>query len=660
MRRLKAACEAYPSANKVMNGRNPISKFIVRQRTIKTELTGEQIPSKEQIFKDPKMHCTKFLETLEERLENHMDAREATISIGMAKGQLEKDIIDTEKRINDVPASGATEAQKEAEKIDREMLRDQKARLANLAEEFVKKERLQKERHSDLTGDIIDELETQIDRWVTGEAYIYDLAIESLKKKTALIVKTQGAGRLQLRKLEEKHNLKTPKTTDTMVYIWSNLKIKKTETVEDFRERWDELLEDMNDAVPEPLRRTTGEKRLKYLQAFENGSRFLEEHKEFKKSKTSIEDMEDWFTTLENQQSLELLARHDMSHEGIVNMPEGEIYNYEATKRTKFKKKRKQKGGKKKLPCFHFQKHGTCRHGNNCRFEHGTKAIETRKGNKDKSKIDCKFHKKGTCTKGSKCSYRHSSKATVANFSAYDLVDVPVERQTEIMSTATADVSMMSAHTKVDEPSTTLTWFVIPVRNFVKAGTGMEEQWEYMDLYSDDAQSFLAAQRSIQDIQDILSQGRMRPDDIQTDVLVRSLKYDLEVSRGNVSSVHEIEMPYGYVKTLRLYPITFYMDEDNKSPTTQTVPSEDASAAASATTDVYEPDAAYAEAPQVTEAEAEPVVVAENTTDEPNHLPPYSICPEILESITTITQLHNTPAVEFSGHQGRIRQPGGQ
>ena len=362
MRRLKAACEAYPSANKVMNGRNPISKFIVRQRTIKTELTGEQIPSKEQIFQDPKMHCTKFLETLEERLENHMDARKATISIGMAKGQLEKDIIDTEKRINDVPASGATEAQKEAEKIDREMLRDQKARLANLAEEFVKKERLQKERHSDLTGDIIDELETQIDRWVTGEAYIYDLAIESLKKKTALIVKTQGAGRLQLRKLEEKHNLKTPKTTDTMVYIWSNLKIKKTETVEDFRERWDELLEDMNDAVPEPLRRTTGEKRLKYLQAFENGSRFLEEHKEFKKSKTSIEDMEDWFTTLENQQSLELLARHDMSHEGIVNMPEGEIYNYEATKRTKFKKKRKQKGGKKKLPCFHFQKHGTCRH----------------------------------------------------------------------------------------------------------------------------------------------------------------------------------------------------------------------------------------------------------------------------------------------------------
>ena len=140
MRRLKAACEAYPSANKVMNGRNPISKFIVRQRTIKTELTREQIPSKEQIFQDPKMHCTKFLETLEERLENHMDAREATISIGMAKGQLEKDIIDTEKRINDVSTSGASEAQKEAEKIDREMLKDQKARLTNLAEELVKKE----------------------------------------------------------------------------------------------------------------------------------------------------------------------------------------------------------------------------------------------------------------------------------------------------------------------------------------------------------------------------------------------------------------------------------------------------------------------------------------------------------------------------------------
>ena len=227
MRRLKAACEAHPAANKVMNGRNPISKFIIRQRTIKTELKVEEISTKEQIFEDPKKHCTEFLETLEDRLEQHLNAFEAVTIIGAARLQLEQDIVDTQKRIDSCPNSGANNAQKEAKKIDQEMLKDQNERLRNLDEELKVKERLKKERHSNLTGDVIDELEKQTDKWITGEAYIYDLTIESLKKKTALIVKTQGAGRLQLRKLEEKHNLKTPKTTDTMVYIWNNLKILK-------------------------------------------------------------------------------------------------------------------------------------------------------------------------------------------------------------------------------------------------------------------------------------------------------------------------------------------------------------------------------------------------------------------------------------------------
>ena len=313
MRRLKAACEANPAANKVMNGRNPISKFILRQRTIKTELIREEIPTKEQIFEDPKKYCTEFLETLEQHLEKHLNSQEAVANIKSAKAQLAQDIVETKERLDAYPTSGASEAEETAKRIDEKTLTDQNERFANLDQELTKKQAQLKRHHSDLTGDKIDELEKQVDKWITGEAYIYDLAIESLRKKTALIVKTQGAGRLQLRKLEEKHNLKTPKTTDTMVYIWNNFKIKKTETIEDFRERWDELLEDMTNAVPEPLRRTAGEKRLKYLQAFENGDRFLEEHKDFKKSKTSIEDMEDWFTTLENQQSLELLARHDMT-----------------------------------------------------------------------------------------------------------------------------------------------------------------------------------------------------------------------------------------------------------------------------------------------------------------------------------------------------------
>ena len=56
----KTACEAYPSSNKVMNGRNPISKFIVRQRTIKTELTGEKSPQKSRFFKIRKSIARNF------------------------------------------------------------------------------------------------------------------------------------------------------------------------------------------------------------------------------------------------------------------------------------------------------------------------------------------------------------------------------------------------------------------------------------------------------------------------------------------------------------------------------------------------------------------------------------------------------------------------
>ena len=83
MRRLKAACEAHPAANKVMNGRNPISKFILRQRTIKAELASKEIPSKEQIFNNPKKCCKEFLETLEAKLEKHLNAKETVTNINI-------------------------------------------------------------------------------------------------------------------------------------------------------------------------------------------------------------------------------------------------------------------------------------------------------------------------------------------------------------------------------------------------------------------------------------------------------------------------------------------------------------------------------------------------------------------------------------------------
>ena len=77
-----------------------------------------------------------------------------------------------------------------------------------------------------------------------------------------------------------------------MVVVWDTLAIEKSESVEDFQERWDEFLDDMKNAKPEPVIKNSLEKRLKYIQAFEKGGRFLDELKDFRKAKTSIEDME--------------------------------------------------------------------------------------------------------------------------------------------------------------------------------------------------------------------------------------------------------------------------------------------------------------------------------------------------------------------------------
>ena len=281
-RRLKASCEANADANRVMNGIDPISRFLTRQRAMRSELTKEEKPTKVQIFEDPKFHCTKFIGTLEDRLEQSLAAEDAVKEYQKIKTKIASTIIDD-------AAGGATEAERQ------EIVQLKEAKRISLehAEQKIEKaQRALEKAATSITGDIIDKLEPQIQRWITGEACTCSQELHTLSEKTSLQVKTQGAGRLQLRTLEEKHNLKTPKSTNAMIYMWDNLCIDKNETVEDFRERWDELLTDVSQAKPDPIVRSAGEKRLKYLQAYERGKRFVEEHKEFKKSQTAILDME--------------------------------------------------------------------------------------------------------------------------------------------------------------------------------------------------------------------------------------------------------------------------------------------------------------------------------------------------------------------------------
>ena len=229
-----------------MNGRDPVTKFLTRQRGIKSELSPAQRPSKSQIFEDPKKHCNQFMQTLEDRLEESITAQEAL-------SELEDKLAEVTEEAEENDDGEEAEAENAEAVTARNRRAEERRRLEELIEAATD---VFNSCRTDITGDLIDKLDTDVQKWMNGEAFIYNLAIESLKKKTALQVKTQGAGRLQIKKLEEAHNRRTPKTTATMVHIWDHMQIQKSETIEDFRERWDELMDDMTNAKPDPCSTT--------------------------------------------------------------------------------------------------------------------------------------------------------------------------------------------------------------------------------------------------------------------------------------------------------------------------------------------------------------------------------------------------------------------
>ena len=678
-RRLKASCEANADANLVMNGIDPISKFLTRKRAIRAELTLAEKPTKEQIFEDPKFHCTKFIGTLESKLEESLSAEDKVNEYKMIKASIEG------TRIDDAPNTASEEEKQEVANL-------KEARRISIEDATKKLEAAEKAAEkfkTSITGEIIDKLEPQIHKWVTGEAYIYSQALHTLSEKTSLQIKTQGAGRLQLRTLERKHNLKTPKTTTAMIYIWDHLCIDKEETVEDFRERWDELLTDMSQAKPDPIIRSKGEKRLKYLEAFERGKRFVEEHKEFKKSNTEILDMEKWFTTLENRESLELLTRHGMNTDGIVHMPKAEIYNFIAKNKADIynyvaRQTQNKKKWRRKI-CYDWLNHHSCKRGDNCKYEHvdqvGPK-VHTPRTNKDKSKakkpksqILCKFHKQGRCNKGNKCPYKHNKSgpkhtrapnAAITNLSAYELADVEEIRQTsDLTSHAHAvntnfsveddcsseeddmsveeelqlladhlnqessddEAEVMMMNTDTGATSKPLEWYVIPVQCTIEGSV----VWKYLDLYSDEAQDFIH-DTSNEELMEVFEQARIRPDDIQTDVIIRSFKYDLE------DPDLELPKPEDYVQIIikdpviiealsktdpaRLKPKSY----NNAATFIPTASYPEASAAASATASSAVPiDAGSATVPPAIEAHAEPIVIAEEVTSDSESPPAHQL-----------------------------------
>ena len=69
---LETACLAHPHANLVLTGKDPIVKFLRRNRKVKKIIPKSKRSTIQDVFNDPRKYCSEFLETLEEILESTM------------------------------------------------------------------------------------------------------------------------------------------------------------------------------------------------------------------------------------------------------------------------------------------------------------------------------------------------------------------------------------------------------------------------------------------------------------------------------------------------------------------------------------------------------------------------------------------------------------
>ena len=325
-----------------------------------------------------------------------------------------------------------------------------------------------------VTAEKTDKLEMEVNNWIVGEGYIYELATTTLERQPGLIVGTYGAGRLQLKKLEDKHNLKAPETTETMIEVWDSLKIYPHELLYNFNDRFDERIQDMKLATPDAIIKNTSEIRYKYVKALERGGRFMEDLKTARRVGTNMQDLRVWLSKRENTQSLQILERHGLKFtDKMHNIPQealaAVISNIEA------KKKDGEKPMTMKSLCMYFCMYGKCKFGNKCKFIHPKWANGERqkvkgsngdqapprgrdrkacKFKKPKREIECRFFKKGKCYKGNKCEYKHSKRQQAEALTFSDLVEkenaIDVEDHTEATE-ATAEIIMMEATANVED-----------------------------------------------------------------------------------------------------------------------------------------------------------------------------------------------------------------
>ena len=101
---LEAACLAHPHANLVLTGKDPIAKFLRRNRKLKRFIPIKKRPSKEDVFNDPRKTCAQYIDTLEELLDETMTG-ESEDELGDTEEEKTEEQVAAERSARTLPGS---------------------------------------------------------------------------------------------------------------------------------------------------------------------------------------------------------------------------------------------------------------------------------------------------------------------------------------------------------------------------------------------------------------------------------------------------------------------------------------------------------------------------------------------------------------------------
>ena len=249
---------------------------------------------------------------------------------------------------------------------------------------------------------ILDELWEELQKWVDAESAIYAITVATLSNATQYIKDPEGAGRSQLEHLQQRHKKSTTQTENTLVNIFKAFTYIKDpdEGLDRYYQRLNELLTDMGNAKPEPVRRTKNEIKTAYRNGLLKANMFTKQLASCDIGDYDLDTTHNYLLRHENVRGVHLRVTHGLASEK----------DNEAIKDILDTNPDANNATKGKAVCEHYCIYGDCRFGDRCNYVHPAWRKQHPKIPRKsvKKKALCNYFKAGkTCPFGDRCLFSH-------------------------------------------------------------------------------------------------------------------------------------------------------------------------------------------------------------------------------------------------------------